>query len=472
MAGKYSEKLYSSSVGLVFERMYFYRRQILIISFILYGYTTLAQPEGYYSSADGKSGEELQLVLHEIVDGHTVLSYSALWSAVQTTDKKADGTVWDMYSDRPGGTPPYTYTFVSDQCGNYSGEGSCYNREHSFPRSWFSDASPMYTDLFHIYPTDGYVNGQRGNYPFGETDAPQWTSQNGSKRGPCSVNGYTGTVFEPIDEYKGDFARTYFYMAVRYYKDDSGWPGSPMVDGAQLKPWAKEMMVQWHNEDPVSEKETGRNDAVYALQGNRNPFIDRPEFVGLMYGGENFDQIPPDIDSITIVSATSMLLWFNEPLDSISATTVSHYSITGSTAIVSATYAGHENHAVELEVSELQNGSYALTIIGVSDTSGNRLQLAMFPFEVFTLQTVLSSFPADVKIYPNPGRGIFYLNAYGIEAQIAGLKLLDTSGRTVSLDYSVLQDQIEITTKAVAGVYCLVISYKGGTQWSTRVMID
>ncbi len=440
------------------------------VVFLFFGSILLAQPEGYYSTAEGKSGEALQQALHEIIDGHTVLTYSALWDAVQSTDKKADGTVWDMYSDLPGGTPHYTYTFVTDQCGNYSGEGSCYNREHSFPRSWFADAAPMDTDLFHIYPTDGYVNGQRGNYPFGETDTPQWTSQNGSKRGPCSVNGYSGTIFEPIDEYKGDFARTYFYMAVRYYNEDSGWPGSPMVDGAQLKPWAKEMMVEWHNEDPVSDKETERNDAVYALQGNRNPFIDHPGFVELMYGGAHFDQLPPDIDSITIVSATNMVLWFNEPLDSISATTVSHYSITGS-AVVSATYTGHENHAVELEVSELQNGSYGLTITGVADTSGNTLQLAMFPFEVVTLQTAISTFPADVKIYPNPGRGVFYLDGEGIGAQVTGLKLLDTSGRSVSLAYTISRDRIKVTTKAVAGMYYLLIKHKEETQRSAPVLI-
>jgi endonuclease I len=442
-----------------------------VVVFLFFGSILSAQPEGYYSSATGKSGEELQQALHEIIDGHTVLTYSALWSAVQTTDKKADGTVWDMYSDIPGGTPPYTYTFVSDQCGNYSGEGSCYNREHSFPRSWFADASPMFTDLFHIYPTDGYVNGQRGNYPFGETDTPQWTSQNGSKRGPCSVNGYTGIVFEPIDEYKGDFARTYFYMAVRYFNEDSGWPGSPMVDGAQLKPWAKEMMVQWHSDDPVSEKETGRNNAVYALQGNRNPFIDHPEFVNLMYEGERFDELPPDIDSISIVSSTSMVLWFNEPLDSISATTVSHYSITGSTSVVSATYAGHDNHAVELEVAELQNGSYGLTITGVADTTGNTLQLAMFPFQVVTLQTEVPAFATDLKIYPNPGSETFYLDMAEIGAQVTGLKLLDTSGRSVSFTYSISQDQIELTTKAVAGVYYLLIKHKQGTQRSAPLLI-
>src|SRR5665648_900188 len=141
-------------------------------------------PAGYYDPASGKTGKALQQSLHDIIDNHTVLTYSDLWTSFQNTDKKADGTVWDMYSDTPGGTPAYTFTFSTDQCGNYSAEGDCYNREHSFPKSWFNDASPMYTDLFHLYPTDGYVNNRRGNYPFGETASPLWTSTNGSMVGP------------------------------------------------------------------------------------------------------------------------------------------------------------------------------------------------------------------------------------------------------------------------------------------------
>jgi hypothetical protein len=117
---------------------------------ILSTYFAYAQPADYYSTVQDKSGEALQQVLHDIIDNHTVKSYSYLWTAFQSTDKKADGTVWDMYSDRPGGPPPYIFYFGSDQCGNYSGESSCYNREHSFPKSWFNDDSPMNTDLFHI----------------------------------------------------------------------------------------------------------------------------------------------------------------------------------------------------------------------------------------------------------------------------------------------------------------------------------
>jgi endonuclease I len=245
----------------------------------------LAQPRaGYYDDAAGLGGEALQQALHNIIDGHTVATNTALWTHFQTTDAKTNGKVWDMYSDVPEGTLPYEYTFVDDQCGTYGQEGDCYNREHAFPTSWFGDLSPMNTDLFQLYPTDGYVNGQRANYPFGEVNSPAWTSQNNSKRGNNSTTGYAGVVFEPIDAYKGDFARTMFYMATRYYGEDAGWPGSDMTDGAQLLPWAQELMMAWHDTDPVSQKEIDRNNAVYGIQNNRNPFIDHPEYVDYIWG--------------------------------------------------------------------------------------------------------------------------------------------------------------------------------------------
>ena len=243
-------------------------------------------PPGYYDPAQGLTGQALQTALHNIIKGHTVVSYSSLWTYFQTTDKKSNGTVWDMYSDVPGGTPPYVFQFGTDQCGNYSAEGDCYNREHSWPKAWFGgDIEPMYTDIFHLYPTDGYVNGRRSDYPYGEVGSASWTSQNGSKVGNCSWTGYSGTVFEPIDGYKGDLARTYFYMSVRYYSEDSGWPGSAMTTGSQLKPWALSMMLQWNTQDPVSQKEIDRNNAVYSqVQHNRNPFIDHPEYADEIWG--------------------------------------------------------------------------------------------------------------------------------------------------------------------------------------------
>lgn len=245
-------------------------------------------PAGYYDTAGNLTGKALQQALHDIIDGHTVIPYDNLYACFRTTDSLPGGMVWDMYSDRPGSTPAYYYYYGSGQeCGNYNSEADCYNREHSFPKSWFGDIAPMNSDLCHLYPTDGYVNNRRANYPFGETANPTWVSTNGSLVGPSSWAGYSGVVFEPVDEYKGDFARTYLYMATRYYGEDSTWPGSDMTDGAQPKPWALNMLLAWHRNDAVSTKEVNRNNEVYKYQNNRNPFIDDPQFAEKIWGTLN-----------------------------------------------------------------------------------------------------------------------------------------------------------------------------------------
>jgi len=262
-------------------------RGVALAFFMLSALASADPPPGYYDPAAGLTGPALQEALHDIIDNHTNISYSALWDAFYTTDDRYgnETIVWDMYSDVPGGTPPYIYTLGDDQNqgGSAGGENESYNREHSWPKSWFNDASPMNTDLFHIVPTDTYVNSKRGNEPYGEVSSPTWVSENGSRLGPCSYPGYSGTAFEPIDGYKGDFARNYFYMATRYLGEDAGWLGSAMADGAVLEPWAEEMLISWHISDPVSTKEIDRNDAVYAIQNNRNPFIDHPEYVFWIY---------------------------------------------------------------------------------------------------------------------------------------------------------------------------------------------
>jgi endonuclease I len=246
-------------------------------------------PEGYYNSASGKTGTELQQALHDIIDNHTSVSYASLWNYFKSTDKKSNGKVWDMYSDNPGGTPVYEFSFGTDQCstvGN-TAEGQCYNREHSWPKSWFGgEVAPMYTDLFHLIPADGYVNTLRSNYPYGDVGTALITTKNGSKIGYCVDAGYSNLAFEPRDEYKGDMARTYFYMSTRYYKEDSGWPGSAMANGSQLLPWASAMLLTWAQQDPVSQKEIDRNNFVYTIQHNRNPFIDHPEYANSIWGSQ------------------------------------------------------------------------------------------------------------------------------------------------------------------------------------------
>ncbi|MEA2042776.1 MAG: endonuclease [Bacteroidota bacterium] len=274
-------------------------RKLLFLVFLAITFNISAQvPANYYDGISG-TGYTLKTNLYNLINGHTERTYDQLWTDMQSTDNDGvfenDNTVLDMYSENPTGADPYNYTWVSDQCGTYSGEGSCYNREHSFPKSWFDDATPMYTDLFHLYPTDGYVNGQRSNLPFGENDGEDYLSNNGSKKGTCTYPGYTGTVFEPIDEFKGDFARSYFYMATRYENVISGWIGSDMLDGSSdqcFTTWAVNMLVEWHTNDPVSTKELNRNDAVYDIQGNANPYIDHPEWVDEIWGTPTINPQP------------------------------------------------------------------------------------------------------------------------------------------------------------------------------------
>ena len=224
--------------------------------------------------------------MHNIIDGHTNVGYDGLWTVYKKSDVRADGTVWDMYS---------TSKFIpgQKQCGNYKNVGDCYNREHSFPKSWFSEGSPMKSDAFHIYPTDGKVNGQRSNFAYGETKTgTTLPSHNGvdalGKLGTCSFPGYSGKVFEPVDEYKGDFARTYFYMAARYQDKIKSWGGDMTAgnDYPCYKTWAVNLLLKWHRQDPVSQKEIDRNNAVYEFQHNRNPFIDYPELAEYIWGDQ------------------------------------------------------------------------------------------------------------------------------------------------------------------------------------------
>ena len=277
-------------------------RPLLIPVFFLPLLIVAQPPPGYYDPTYQLSGEALRQALHEIISGHTVIQNNQLWNAFEITDAKPNGKVWDMYSDIPNGSPPYTFDFGQDQCGTYNSEGDCFNREHSFPQSWFGGSGAMDTDLFHIYPTDGWVNQQRGNLPYGTVANANWTSANGSKRGVCSWPGYSGTVFEPINEYKGDFARSYFYMLTRYLPDLPAWD-SPMMQGDDLTAWAGSLLLAWHIADPVSEKEVDRNNAVYGLQENRNPFIDQPQWAHYIWG---------PTASISDATATNARIWYAE----------------------------------------------------------------------------------------------------------------------------------------------------------------
>ena len=287
-------------------------------------------PSGYYNTATG-TGYTLKTQLYNIIKGHTDNGYAGLYTTYQTSDVdnfyENDGTVLDMYSENPSGTDPYNYSTGSTQrCGSYSVEGDCYNREHIIPQSVFNEQSPMVADAHFITPTDGKVNGIRSNYPHGTVSSATYTSQNGGKLGSSSVSGYSGTVFEPINAFKGDIARMYFYFATRYENTVAGYSYA-MFDGSSNKVFTTaflNMLLAWNAQDPVSAREIARNNAIYARQNNRNPYIDHPEYVNQIWGGTSStdSQAPTTPTSLASTSktATSITVSWTGSTDNVGVT--------------------------------------------------------------------------------------------------------------------------------------------------------
>jgi endonuclease I/chitodextrinase len=274
-------------------------KQIYSIALLLFFTAGIAQiPAGYYDSATG-TNYALKTQLYNIIKGHADNGYGGLYTIYQSSDVdhfyENDGTILDMYSENPNATDPYNYSTNSTQrCGNYSTEGDCYNREHIIPQSTFNSSAPMVSDAHFITPTDGKVNGQRSNYPHGTVGSATWTSLNGSKVGPSSLAGYSATVFEPIDEFKGDIARMYFYFVTRYENTVSGY-SYPMFNGTSDPVFTTgflNMLLDWNNQDPVSDREIERNNGIYTFQNNRNPYIDHPEYVQRVWSPTADSQAP------------------------------------------------------------------------------------------------------------------------------------------------------------------------------------
>lgn len=288
---------------------------------VLFSVAMAQAPAGYYNGTAGLTGAALKTKLSQIISAGTVdKGYDGLYTGYPTTDSdhyyENDGTVLDMYSENPTGTDPYTYRHGIKKCGNYSVEGDCYNREHVVPQSFFSSRAPMVSDIHHIRPTDGKVNGMRSNYPFGAVSSPSYTSKNGGKVGPSVSPGYSGTVFEPINEFKGDIARMVFYFVTRYESQLSGFSTGNMLGGSAypgLQGWERDVLLAWSTQDPVSPTEIERNNASYDFQKNRNPFIDRPEWVQQIWGSQTADtQAPSAPTNLAVVStstASANLSW-------------------------------------------------------------------------------------------------------------------------------------------------------------------
>jgi len=285
----------------------------LLVGLLLCPVAMASIPSGYYNNAIGKSDEALMSALEGIIYSHTQLTYAYLWTAFNYTDVGDDGYYIDMYSN-------CKYNSSADHTSGASYVGQGINREHSFPKSWWNSNQTTslleYTDLTHLIPTDAYVNQRRSNYAYGVCSSGE-TYTNGDytmlgKIGTSTYSGYTGTVYEPDDEYKGDLARIYFYMVTCYKSDVSTW-SCDMIDYSTngykaFSSWVITMLMEWHRADPVSTKEINRNEGVYGQQGNRNPFVDHPELAEYIWGTkQGRTWTGEDDDEPTITKETPLL---------------------------------------------------------------------------------------------------------------------------------------------------------------------
>lgn len=264
--------------------------------------TIVTGPGNYYANINtGVNGDAFRGELTALLINHTVLTYNDLWTAFVQTDTStgqplpcANGQVGDVYSYKCWDSP-------AQQCGNYQKEGDCFNREHVWPKSnWGGATNAAYTDLQHLHPSDGYDNGRRSNYPLGFVNnaSVTYATDNGSLLGACvpatntTITNALGPqatqvpatqCWEPADIVKGALARTYMYVSVAYWDTFTCCTTDANVN-AEMLPWLLATMLQWHGQFPPSAQEQARNDAAFALQGSRNPFVDYPDWAAKVWG--------------------------------------------------------------------------------------------------------------------------------------------------------------------------------------------
>jgi endonuclease I/chitodextrinase len=381
------------------------KQKLLILTFLFSLYSFAQIPSGYYSTSTG-SGYVLKTQLYNIIKGHTDNGYAGLWTTYSTSDRdnqyENDNTIIDMYSENPTGTDPYNFTYSTDQCGTYSVEGDCYNREHIIPQSTFGSSAPMVSDAHFITPTDGKVNGVRSNYPHGTVATATSTSLNGSKLGSSSVSGYSGTVFEPINEFKGDIARMYFYFATRYENTVAGYPFA-MFNSTSNQVFTTaflNMLLAWHTQDPVSAREIVRNNAIYARQNNRNPYIDHPEYVQAIWNPTADSQAPTAPTSLTVTGTTSSsvsLSWLTST-DNVGVTGYDVYmngalqtTVTGLTATVTGLTASTAYSFYVKAKDAAANSSLASTTVNGTTAAASDTQAPTAPTSLAASGTTASS---------------------------------------------------------------------------------
>lgn len=398
----------------------------LLFTTLLFSLISFAQiPTGYYSSATG-TGYTLKTNLYNIIKGHTDNGYDGLYTTYQTSDRdyyyENDGTVLDMYSENPKGIDPYNYSSgTTDRCGSYSVEGDCYNREHIIPQSVFNKNAPMVSDAHSVTPTDGKVNGIRSNYPHGNVATVSITTLNGSKLGSSGVAGYSGTVFEPIDEFKGDIARMYLYFATRYQNTIAGY-NFAMFNNTSDQVFTTaflNMLLTWHAQDRVDDRERARNNAIYAAQGNRNPYIDHEEWVQAIWNPNPDTQSPTAATNLAVTGTTS--------------NTVSLSWTAGTDNIAVTSYDIYMNGSLKTSVS---SSNLTATITGLSASTA-------YTFYVIAKDASLNSSPASNSVI---GTTTIVIPDTENPTAPTNLAVAGSSSSTISLSWSASTDNIGVTS--------------------------
>lgn len=276
-------------------------------------------PDGYYNSLKGKSGAALKTAVHDIIKDANVLAYGSgngkTWWGFWLTDRTSDGRFIDRYSPKSAWT----------QSTSQGRAGAGMNIEHSFPKSWWGGSeNQAYCDLYNLMPCESGINTLKSNYVMGKTTDTSIADNGATKIGGSS---WGVKVWEPADEWKGDFARGYMYMATCY--QDFSWvkAGTDILENGSyptLKKKASDLYIQWAKADMPNKLEITRNNAVYKIQGNRNPFVDFPNLMDYIWG----DSINYAFDPATTV-CTDKYIGGDTPTEPSTDESIAEYVFTG-----------------------------------------------------------------------------------------------------------------------------------------------
>jgi hypothetical protein len=336
---------------------------LIIFSLIINIFLFAEIPAGYYDSASDLTGTDLKNALHDIIDNNTNTNYDA-------SSTGARGQMY-AYFDNHSNTITCVYTGfeVSHTYGTFTAPSGI-NCEHTFCQSWFQgipEQAIAKADVHHLFPVEGGVNSSRSNYPMDDVNTINHTYHDaGDYYSYLGTNTEGATVFEPDDAHKGDAARAMLYFSVRYQMDLTQG-GVDMLA----------TLITWHEDDRVSTEEENRNDGIYDYQGNRNPFVDEPDYVGDIWGATPADLTPPIIQNIFVESSTLLYVHFSESVDETTSETTSNYSIDNGIGNPTNAVRGvsSNNSIVSLTVSSLSRGvTYNLTVNNIKDLHDNTIE--------------------------------------------------------------------------------------------------